>query len=742
LIFISSARGSSEKGQNKACMCLTNWCGQYRNSHLFSNSTVSLPSDPGEKEVWMNHLQVKMGDECNDVSQKDRPRVWLGHIHENDWIIESDEYGFVTCKGVDFSKVTKLQNIETGNNSKNAPPRPIVTKQMITSSQFINKISMTMNEYSLLIGTDINQRSKRARRSHLLPLPPIASVAKVLTYKEPQPSEPKLRSDTTLYHENYIGIAHNLIDAFKAMNDHGKLCVGNLNVRRSDCHTNRFTLMVKLTCSLKKKKGVCTAGWENSMYKFQSVPNIEISPGRLVPITDVLYTTAVSMTPTTMDHADRLFVAMQLTPPSRNLYKEICKLTSAQYLEAEKERLVDMACAEAKKLGVPISVCMDCGHSSARNSEAACLAIASGNRLIASRTDTKNNAYHKEAILVGEALNFIINEKKLDVVSVDIDDNAQNAKMITAFNRVNGPEDTKDEPVRCGLDIFHAIKAMGKNALKRLTELLKLFQKHFKNFSEKKFCIENVIENLLTSVVSKSNEFFDDISKSFESHGAISWKIASESPEAMNAFAIENNLMDKVPPRNYWDPVVTAWNLIFVKDNVTSVSRMKIRVSFSIRTIKLSAEAVCAATGGLLLARVVATYEADETSKNLGLGPGELKMTEFQNDGNAVSTFKESVTSARPVCPYPFLNENLLNEDQIYRIQNIWESTRLLKRQRENDDDNLNNSLCSICDNDITDDKVACSKCDMIVHLSCYQEEDSEWIMISDDYICKNCKNL
>lgn len=144
----------------------------------------------------------------------------------------------------------------------------------------------------------------------------------------------------------------------------------------------------------------------------------------------------------------------------------------------------------------------------------------------------------------------------------------------------------------------------------------------------------------------------------------------------------------------------------------------------------------------LLLARVVATYEADETSKNLGLGPGELKMTEFQNDGNAVNTFKESVTSARPVCPYPFLNENQLNEDQIYRIQNIWESTRLLKRQRENDDDNLNNSLCSICDNDITDDKVACSKCDIIVHLSCYQEEDSEWIMISDDYICKNCKNL
>jgi hypothetical protein len=200
--------------------------------------------------------------------------------------------------------------------------------------------------------------------------------------------------------------------------------------------------------------------------------------------------------------------------------------------------------------------------------------------------------------------------------------------------------------------------------------------------------------------------------------------------------------MDKVPPRNYWDPVVTAWNLIFVKDNVTSVSRMKIRVSFSIRTIKLSAEAVCAATGGLLLARVVATYEADETSKNLGLGPGELKMTEFQNDGNAVSKFKESVTSARPVCPYPFLNENLLNDDQIYRIQNVWESTRILKRQRENDDDNLNNSLCSICDNDITDDKVACSKCDMVVHLSCYQEEDSEWIMISDDYICKNCKNL
>jgi hypothetical protein len=126
-----------------------------------------------------------------------------------------------------------------------------------------------------------------------------------------------------------------------------------------------------MTCSLKDKGG-CTADcFDNGIFKFNSVPDMEIAPDRSVPINDVLYTIAATMNPTTMRHADSLLIAMQLTPPSRDLYKEIRSLTTAPYLEKEKCRCVDEACAEAA--GGPISICMDCGHTSARNSQAAAL---------------------------------------------------------------------------------------------------------------------------------------------------------------------------------------------------------------------------------------------------------------------------------------------------------------------------------------------------------------------------------
>ena len=58
----------------------------------------------------------------------------------------------------------------------------------------------------------------------------------------------------------------------------------------------------------------------------------------------------------------------------------------------EKDRLVKEACRTIRDSGVSPVLCMDVGHSSARNSQAATLDAASGNVLLFTLTDTKTNA--------------------------------------------------------------------------------------------------------------------------------------------------------------------------------------------------------------------------------------------------------------------------------------------------------------------------------------------------------------
>ena len=132
------------------------------------------------------------------------------------------------------------------------------------------------------------------------------------------------------------------------------------------------------------------------------------------------------------------------------------------YLLAKKNSIVSAACDQLRSISSSPILCMDVGHSSARNSQAATLAAASGNILLFTVTDTKTNAWLKESSLVARALEYAIVDKKLDISYVEIDDNAKNAVIISSFTRVNGPEETKNEPVRAAIDVFHAAKSMGK----------------------------------------------------------------------------------------------------------------------------------------------------------------------------------------------------------------------------------------------------------------------------------------
>lgn len=144
------------------------------------------------------------------------------------------------------------------------------------------------------------------------------------------------------------------------------------------------------------------------------------------------------------------------------------------------------------------------GHSSARNSQAATLAAASGNVLLFTLTDITTNAWLKETVLVERALDFAINQEKLDVCMVEIDDNAKNASIISSFTRVNGPGESINEPVRAGIDVFHAAKAMGKHVIKVTADNASILEKFFKPLCTRGLDVADINNRMNEMLLSKS----------------------------------------------------------------------------------------------------------------------------------------------------------------------------------------------------------------------------------------------
>ena len=299
------------------------------------------------------------------------------------------------------------------------------------------------------------------------------------------------------------------------------------------------------------------------------------------------------MTPNTMAHSDRLFTSMMLTPPSRNLLKEIIRVVIDPYLIGEKTRLITEACSNIRHSDSSPILCMDVGHSSARNSQAATLAAACGNVLLFTFTDTVTNAWLKETALVEKALDFAINTEKLDVYMVEIDDNAKNASIITSYSRVNGPAEFTNEPVKAGIDVFHAAKAMGKHVIKIAGENLSTLLKFFKPLCDTSVDVSDINRRINQMMVAKSEDYFSDIAKTFSTLGAEEWRIASETPASMRAFSELHGLIDLRSTFTIWDPVVSAWNLCFPgKNALTSVTKIKISANLSTKTLRILSLAV------------------------------------------------------------------------------------------------------------------------------------------------------
>ena len=90
--------------------------------------------------------------------------------------------------------------------------------------------------------------------------------------------------------------------------------------------------------------------------------------------------------------------------------------------------------------------------------------------------------------------------------------------------------------------------------------------------------------------------------------------------------------------------------------------------------------------------------------------------------------------------------EPLLDESQRYRIENVWASSRALKKNRPDNnvnDDDCDNNVCVLCKEMLNVDKVECSVCLISVHVECLETFKSEWETNDlGEAVCKQCHSI
>ena len=135
-------------------------------------------------------------------------------------------------------------------------------------------------------------------------------------------------------------------------------------------------------------------------------------------------------------------------------------------------------------------------------------------------------------------------------------------------------------------------------------------------------------------------------------------------------------------------------------------------------------------------------YEINVTCITLKIGPGKLELRSTDSNGCITgSAFCESTMSARPVPPFPFKNDELLDETQIQRLEEVWAISRGIKKRRtQQESDVIDDQIdifCCICNDVITAARSICTTCHMNFHPSCL--ENNSAITETGETICKNC---
>ena len=426
-----------------------------RGHHLFYDGTVQIPSTAWESKIWAGLLGM--------LELKPSDRVSVIHFFEVDIMVNSTADGQASFDNIDRIGPTKYQLMDSGNFSRDSPARPAASKSDIENSVFYGLATLLYSDYLLTACTWQKRKVTSSERKSLslapaknLSSPPVNAFSAFMNSTESMKAG---RKPEVTYHESFLGTSTKLISLIKTLQDNGRSCSGNIITRRSTVVLKRLSLAVAIHCTCGK---LCKI-WDKGIYKWVSATSVVYSGGnKSAMVPDILYSMACYMTPTTKAHADQFLSCMLLTPPSRRLLNDLVRDFVAPYLIQEKEKIISERCSELMNLNEGLIINMDVRYTGARKAQCATVMVGSGSRVVFSRTDTENGAWLKEGILVSAALDEAINIRKLDVVAVEIDDNASNKKKIESYKRVNGPDEYKEESVKDSM-MYSTLRSVWEN---------------------------------------------------------------------------------------------------------------------------------------------------------------------------------------------------------------------------------------------------------------------------------------
>jgi hypothetical protein len=130
-------------------------------------------------------------------------------------------------------------------------------------------------------------------------------------------------------------------------------------------------------------------------------------------------------------------------------------------------------------------------------------------------------------------------------------------------------------------------------------------------------------------------------------------------------------------------------------------------------------------------------FATDTTAQNSGMGPVKHEYRTAGGDGVLSGTqSQESKNSAKPVPPFPFLKENLLNSDAgRQRLNNIWDWSRSIHSRKR---PNLQVS-CSICRGKIAESDLVlrCFNCKDPIHETCLGTNNTGWSENEENLFCE-----
>ena len=544
-----------------------------------------------ENEVWADLLGVP------ELRQIDR--VSIIHFFQVDIMVKSNTDGQARFDTIDRSEPTKFQLTDTGNFSRISPARPAASKSEIENSVFYGLSTLLYSDYVLHASTWVKQKSsstlkRKGQKASSTPFKDAMSPPVFAAFLDSTESMKAGRIPEIPYHESFYGTSMKLMLLIKSLHDHGRSCPGNIVTRRNNVVLKRLSLSVTIHCS----RGMECKIWDKGILKWISAGTISLpNSNKSAMVPDVLYAMACYLTPTTKAHADQFLSCMLMTPPSRRLLNDLVKNFVVPYILKEKESLISVRCSELLSLNEGLIINMDVGYTGARKAQCATVMVGSGSRVVFSRTDTENGAWLKEGILVSTALDEAINIRKLDVVAVEIDDNASNKKKIESYKRVNGPPEYVEETVKGLNDVFHAAKSMGRQAIKIVTLFVEQIKSKIKplivTLPSDFDLLETILTPLLTGIAANFDSYFIDIKETFVNIGATEWIDANRSISSMQDFAKRIQQVDATIDYKYWTPIVEVYNIMKPPsaNSADNISAIIITKSTSMRCLNALANA-------------------------------------------------------------------------------------------------------------------------------------------------------